>query len=241
VYASASTQSGFNVGWSAGLSPYTGLPISTNFTSVGVNYNFTHNYSSMNFSAWTFGQDGTTTFNPSFSAAIFPGRTTNLIRGRGFRTNQEVLEAFADDRLSMKTSERLSEKGWHNFKNEEEAYQYMWQASHKLGKGYKEHAAYVLQTGKVVLLPANQNAFNYSYTFENLLSRNKDGSYTLLYKGTVSGYTHTHPGSTSMKVSPADIQFMNRFPNLTFKTIANGGIIYQAWGDGTYKPIGTVW
>jgi len=69
AYTSYSTQSGWNAGYSVGLSPFSGLPISTNFLTTGYNYNITNDYSSMNFSAWTFGQDGSTTFNPSFSVA----------------------------------------------------------------------------------------------------------------------------------------------------------------------------
>jgi hypothetical protein len=135
---------------------------------------------------------------------------------------------------------RLPEKGWHTFKSEEEAYQYMWEASHKGEYAYKEHAAYVLKNGKVVLLPVNKNTSIGSNTFENLLTTNKDGTYTLKFKGKVAGYTHTHPGSTSINVSRTDKAFMIRFPNMTFKTIANKGIIYQVWNSGNYQQIGTV-
>lgn len=35
------------------------------------------------------------TFNPSVNVMLFPERTTNLARGQGFRTNDEVLQRFA--------------------------------------------------------------------------------------------------------------------------------------------------
>jgi hypothetical protein len=95
VYASASTGSGFSSGWSAGISPYMGLPISTNFTSVGVNYNITHDSWSGNLSAWTVDKNGWT-FNPSVSAMFLEEQATNLVRGQGFRNNDQVLSRFVD-------------------------------------------------------------------------------------------------------------------------------------------------
>jgi hypothetical protein len=89
AYGSYSTQSGFSIGWSAGLSPQLGFPISTNFTSVGVNYNITHNAWNGNISAWNVDKSGVS-FNPSFSAMIYPEQTTNLVRGQGFRSNSGV-------------------------------------------------------------------------------------------------------------------------------------------------------
>ena len=93
VYASYSTQSGFSVGWSAGLSPQMGFPISTNFTSVGVNYNITHDSWSGNVSAWGVDKNGWE-FNPSVSVMIYPEQTTNLVRGQGFRSNETVYQNF---------------------------------------------------------------------------------------------------------------------------------------------------
>ena len=89
VYVSASTQSGFSVGWSLGISPYMGFPVSTNFTSLGVNYNITHDSWSGNLSAWQIDKSGWT-FNPSLSVMVYPERTTNLVRGQGFRNNSGV-------------------------------------------------------------------------------------------------------------------------------------------------------
>jgi len=93
VYANYSTQSGWSSGWSAGLSPYMGFPVSTNFSSVGVNYNITNGSWSGNLSAWSVDKNGWT-FNPSVSVMIFPEQTTNLVRGKGFRSNNQVLSRF---------------------------------------------------------------------------------------------------------------------------------------------------
>jgi hypothetical protein len=93
AYVSASTTSGFSTGWSFGISPQSGSPISTNFTSVGANYNITHNSWSGNISAWGIDRNGWS-FNPGMSIMICPEQTTNLVRGQGFKSNQQVFEAF---------------------------------------------------------------------------------------------------------------------------------------------------
>jgi hypothetical protein len=69
--------------------------VSTNFLSAGVNYNITHNSWSGNVSAWQVGKGGWT-FNPSVSAMVYPEHTTNLFRGQGFRSNNQVLSNFVD-------------------------------------------------------------------------------------------------------------------------------------------------
>ncbi len=89
VYVNYSTQSGFSTGWSLGLSPQMGFPISTNFTSLGVNYSISNNSWSGNISAWGVDKTGWT-FNPSVSVMIYPEHTTNLVRGQGFRSNNQV-------------------------------------------------------------------------------------------------------------------------------------------------------
>ncbi|MDR2424534.1 MAG: RHS domain-containing protein [Prevotellaceae bacterium] len=110
VYASYSTQSGFSVGWSAGISPQMGFPISTNFTSVGANYNITHNVWSGNLSAWSVDKNGWT-FNPSVSMMIYPEHTTNLIRGQGFRNNNSVLQRFVARGQHQKALDYFGFKG----------------------------------------------------------------------------------------------------------------------------------
>jgi RHS repeat-associated protein len=95
AYWSLSTQSGLNVGFAFGATPYSGLPVSTNFLSAGVNYNITHNSWSGNVSAWQVGNGGWT-FNPSVSAMVLPEQTTNLVRGQGFRNNEAVLSRFVE-------------------------------------------------------------------------------------------------------------------------------------------------
>jgi hypothetical protein len=95
VYASYSLNSGGSVGYTAGLSPFSGLPISTNFGTVGVNYNISHNSWSGNVSALQVDQSGWT-FNPSVSVMVYPEQTTNLIRGQGFRNNDAVLSRYVE-------------------------------------------------------------------------------------------------------------------------------------------------
>lgn len=96
VCVNYSTQSGFSMGYTFGVSNYSGFPISTNFATLGVNHNFSNNSYGMNISAWQFDQNGNHSFNPSISVAIFPERTTNLIRGHGFRSNDAVLKSFVN-------------------------------------------------------------------------------------------------------------------------------------------------
>jgi hypothetical protein len=58
AYASYSYSGGFSTGYTAGLSLYSGFPVSTNFTTVGANYNITHNSWSGNLSAWSVDKSG---------------------------------------------------------------------------------------------------------------------------------------------------------------------------------------
>ena len=91
IYASVGTKSGLNAGWSVGLSPQMGFPLSSNLFSAGLNYNFKQGEFSGNISAWTISKNGVR-FNPSFSAAICPQQFTNLVRGQGFRSNSQVFD-----------------------------------------------------------------------------------------------------------------------------------------------------
>jgi hypothetical protein len=90
------SKGGLSVGWTAGASLQSGFPISTNFLTVGVNYNISNDYFSGNVSAWNVDKSGWT-FNSSVSAHIFPERSTNFVRGKGFRTNDAVLSRFGSD------------------------------------------------------------------------------------------------------------------------------------------------
>ena len=85
-----------STGWSVGFSPQMGFPISTNFFSVGANYNITHDSWSGNISAWGVDKNGWT-FNPSVSVMVFPEHTTNLVRGKGFNSNDKVLPPLPRD------------------------------------------------------------------------------------------------------------------------------------------------
>ena len=95
VYTSVSPSGGASVGYSFGMSPYSGFPISTNFTTAGVDYNISNNSWSGNVSSWNIDQNGVN-FNPSVSAMIYPEHTTNLVRGQGFRSNDGVLSRFVE-------------------------------------------------------------------------------------------------------------------------------------------------
>jgi RHS repeat-associated protein len=110
VYASVSTGSGFSVGWSAGISPQMGFPISTNFTSVGVNYNVSHNNLSGNLSAW-YVDKNRWTFNPSVSAMFLEEQATNLVRGQGFRNNDQVLSHFVENGQQQKALDYFGFEG----------------------------------------------------------------------------------------------------------------------------------
>jgi RHS repeat-associated protein len=110
VYVSASTSSGIGVGWSTGLSPQMGFPISTNFTSVGVNYNITHDSWSANLSAWSVDKSGWT-FNPSVTAMFLEEQATNWVKGQGFRSNDEVLSRFVNNGEQQKALKYFGFKG----------------------------------------------------------------------------------------------------------------------------------
>jgi len=91
AYTSISPSGGASVGYTVGMSPYSGFPISTNFATAGVDYNISNNSWSGNVSSWNIDKNGVT-FNPSVSAMIYPEHTTNLIRGQGFRSNSGVFD-----------------------------------------------------------------------------------------------------------------------------------------------------
>jgi hypothetical protein len=110
VYASVSSQNGWSVGWSTGISPQMGFPISTNFTSAGVNYNITKKEWSGNLSAWTRDKNGWT-FNPSVSAMFLEEQTTNLVRGQGFRSNDQVLSRFVANGQQQKALDYFGFEG----------------------------------------------------------------------------------------------------------------------------------
>ncbi|PWJ49249.1 hypothetical protein CLV98_1483 [Dyadobacter jejuensis] len=93
IYASYSFSNGGSVGYTFGLSIFSGTPVSSNFGSVGMNYNFSNNSWSGNASAWHINHAGVT-FDPSVSIAVFSDRTTNLVRGQGFKSNDQVLAKF---------------------------------------------------------------------------------------------------------------------------------------------------
>ncbi len=110
---SYSTQSGWNAGWSVGISPYMGFPISTNFTSMGINYNITHKEWSGNLSAWNVNKGGWS-FEPSVSAMVFPEHATNLVRGQGFRSNDRVLQRFVANGQHQRALDYFGFRGTYN-------------------------------------------------------------------------------------------------------------------------------
>ena len=110
VSVSYSTGSGFSAGYAFGATPQSGLPVSTNALTVGVNYNVTNDSWSGNVSAWQVDQSGWT-FNPSVSVMIFPERTTNFVRGQDFKTNDQVLSNFVKARNYKKALNYWGFKG----------------------------------------------------------------------------------------------------------------------------------
>ena len=118
IYGSYSTQSGFSVGWVAGMTSYAGFPLSTNLATVGVNYNITNRLLSVNFSAfyWQPGQKGFS-FNPSFSVAVLPQEFTNLVRRQGFRDNDQVLKRFVANGQQQKALGYFGFKGTYDPNN----------------------------------------------------------------------------------------------------------------------------
>ncbi len=91
VYTSYSPSGGLNVGYTAGVSIFSGFPISSNIAQVGVNYNITNNSLSGNISSMYIDQNGAT-FNPSVTVMVLPEETTNFVRGQGFRSNNGVFD-----------------------------------------------------------------------------------------------------------------------------------------------------
>jgi RHS repeat-associated protein len=117
VSASYSTSGGFSLGYSAGATVFSGLPISTNFATVGVNYNFTNNSFSGNISAWQIDQSGMR-FNPSFSMMVFPEQTTNLFRAGKFMNNNELLDYYVSQEKYQKALNKFGFKGTYDPDNE---------------------------------------------------------------------------------------------------------------------------
>ena len=110
IYANYSFANGLSHGYAFGASGFSGLPVSTNFLTVGVNYNSTHNTWSGNLSAWSVDKSGFT-FDPSVSAMVFPERTTNLARGQGFRNNNQVLQRYVDNNQHQKALDYFGFEG----------------------------------------------------------------------------------------------------------------------------------
>ncbi len=117
VYASISSNSGGSIGYTAGLSPFSGVPISSNFFTAGVNYNITHDSWSGNLSAWTVDQTGWN-FNPSFSAMVFPEQTTNLFRAGKFINNDKLLNYYDSRGEHQKALDKFGFKGTYDPDNE---------------------------------------------------------------------------------------------------------------------------
>lgn len=110
VYWGFSTQSGFYAGYAFGMTPYSGFPVSSNFFSVGVNYNVTHNTWSGNLSAWSMDQNGVR-FNPSFSMMVFAEQTTNLFRAGKFMNNNELLDYYVKNGKQQLAIKKFGFKG----------------------------------------------------------------------------------------------------------------------------------
>lgn len=91
-----------SIGITAGLSPYSGVPFSTNILTVGASCDLTYSKAAGydvsftgNLSAWSYNTTAKAwNFNPSVSVMVYPEHTTNLVRGQGFRSNDAVLRRF---------------------------------------------------------------------------------------------------------------------------------------------------
>jgi hypothetical protein len=112
VYASYSYRGGFSAGWTAGMSIYTGFSISTNFLTVGANYNITNDAWSGNVSAWSIDNTGVH-FNPSVSAVFLDQQTTNFVRGQGFKNNDAVLAKFVANGQQQEALDYFGFKGYY--------------------------------------------------------------------------------------------------------------------------------
>lgn len=101
-YSFKNEQAFASIGITAGLSPYSGVPVSTNFLTVGGSLDFTSSKTggadwslTGNLSAWSYNTSAKGwNFNPSVSVMVYPEHTTNLMRGQGFRSNDAVLRRF---------------------------------------------------------------------------------------------------------------------------------------------------
>ncbi|WP_373728919.1 RHS repeat-associated core domain-containing protein [Bacteroides heparinolyticus] len=101
-YSFKNEQSFASLGITAGLSPYSGVPVSTNILTVGASCDLTYSKSAGadlsftgNLSAWSYNTTAKGwNFNPSVSVMVFPEHATNLVRGQGFRSNDAVLRRF---------------------------------------------------------------------------------------------------------------------------------------------------
>ena len=101
-YSFSNEQAFSSIGITAGLSPYSGVPFSTNILTVGASCDLVYSKAAgydvsftYNLSAWSYNTTAKAwNFNPSVSVMVYPEHTTNLVRGQGFRSNDAVLKRF---------------------------------------------------------------------------------------------------------------------------------------------------
>jgi RHS repeat-associated protein len=101
-YSFSNEQAFSSIGITAGLSPYSGVPFSTNILTVGASCDLVYSKAAGydvsftgNLSAWSYNTTAKAwNFNPSVSVMVYPEHTTNLVRGQGFRSNDAVLKRF---------------------------------------------------------------------------------------------------------------------------------------------------
>ena len=104
-YSFQNEQVSASLGITAGLSPYSGVPVSTNFLTVGASCDFTFSKTggtdvsfTGQLSAWSYNSSSKDWhYNPSVSVMVFPEHTTNFFRGQGFRSNDKVLQRFVSN------------------------------------------------------------------------------------------------------------------------------------------------
>lgn len=126
--------------------------------------------------------------------------------------------------------------------NPQDVAQFIWYNSFRNGKAFNENGALGLSGNRSLVLSTTLNYANHLVLSINLHEIN---GYTYIYlneRERVYDITHSHPWPASdngIGLSGDDLYFMSQHPSLEFKVIYNS-IIYRAWSNGTYAPIGVV-
>ena len=156
-----------------------------------------------------------------------------------------VEKSSQNPKRSMK--DKIGKKGFRVQKpfiltNPQDVAQFIWYNSFRNGKAFNENGALGLSGNRSLVLSTTLNYANHLVLSINLHEIN---GYTYIYlneRERVYDITHSHPWPASdngIGLSGDDLYFMSQHPSLEFKVIYNS-IIYRAWSNGTYAPIGVV-